>query len=100
MTIRILISSLSDRGEIVAGTVAAVPRPVRNRFHSLIWVAGDVTIPARVIPTDVRCQIRQQPRRSGAAVACRWSSADSPAPAERMACGLLDLPQRAREIPG
>jgi hypothetical protein len=53
ITIRILISSLGDRGEFVAVTVAAVPAPVRDRFHSLIWAAGDVIIPARVIPADV-----------------------------------------------
>jgi hypothetical protein len=53
ITIRILISSLGDRGEFVTVTVAAVPAPVRDRFHSLIWAAGDVVIPARVIPADV-----------------------------------------------
>jgi hypothetical protein len=40
-------------GEFVTVTVAAVPAPVRDRFHSLIWAAGDVVIPARVIPAYV-----------------------------------------------
>jgi hypothetical protein len=53
MTIRILISSLGDRGQFLAVTVAVVSAPARDRFHSLIGVAGRVVIPARVIPADV-----------------------------------------------
>ena len=55
MTIRILISSLGDRGQFLAVTVAVVPAPApaRDRFHSLIGVAARVVIPARVIPADV-----------------------------------------------